>query len=250
MNLINVNSYGEFTEYLGGYPRSGAWYYRGVDASHCIIPSMCYKDVVDKVKSFEQYERLLIDRFYNALDKSIKKQFTIDDWEIWFMARHFGLKSRLIDFTHDDTIAIQFAFESSISGTVRIYCLHEAGIRLYVQNKCRTSPFLLNELCVIQPSTQYMEAAEKQLGLSRIFIQMGKFVHQPLATIKIPLTQQIPEYYWKVFEIKQSFFSAIKKEINDTQGIDMNRCLLKSKETRLDRLCRIYNCRALQVLGN
>lgn len=246
MEVTNISSYYEFLEHLGGYPRSDwcPYYFRGINASYKLIPSIGYDDVAGKVSDYKSYEKCLMSSFYKEIyTKYGITQFKENDWEIWFLARHFGLKSRLIDFTKDDRIAIQFAMESSMAGTARVYCLNRLGIDFIQDDElCRDNidSYTYNKLCLIHHGPLYMENEIKKLGLDRIFIQMGNFLYQPLETIHHPITNQIPEKYWKVFEISNTYFDKIKNEILKEDGKLMDKSLLK-KQSPLDNTCRNFN---------
>ena len=246
MEIINISSYTEFLEHFGGFPRSGTcpYYYRGINSSHQITPSMCYPDGLERITDFKSYEKCLMNRFHKEVStKHGITRFKENDWELWFLARHFGLKSRLIDFTKDDRIAIQFAMESSIKGAARVYCLDYMAIGLVQEDElCRggRDPYSYDHLCMIHPGPRYEENAIKRLGIDRIFIQLGNFLYQPIQTIQKPLIDQIPSEYWKVFEIKNEHFDKIKNEILKLDCRLMNKSLLKV-DSPLDRACQCFN---------
>jgi len=245
--IIHISSYSEFKSHFGGLPRSGLspYYYRGLRADYPLLPSICYSDLFDKIKDLKVYEERILIEFEKLLTGELENPITKNDWELWFMARHFGLKSRLIDFSKDDTIAMQFAFENSNSMPVKIYCLNKEGLEnVYLQTHLqqqKRDPFSFNKLCIIQPTPLYVEYAAKILGVSRIMIQSGKFLYQPLSTVTIPLTEQIPSRFWKVFQVNtQEDMEAIKMEIRKTEGIDMTKSLLKHNHV-LDEKCVLIN---------
>lgn len=246
MEIINISSYYEFLERLNRFPRSGScpYYYRGINSSFQIIPSICYGDCLCRITDFKSYERCLMSRFHREIStKHDMVRFKENDWELWFLARHFGLKSRLIDFTKDDRIAIQFAMEASPKGTARVYCLNYMGIELIQEDElCREGldPYSYDHLCLIHPDPLYEENAVKRLGIDRIFIQMGNFLYQPIGTVQKPITEQIPQKYWKIFEIENQYYDKIKKEIFERDCRFMDKPLLK-EITPLDEACKRFN---------
>ncbi len=246
-DIINITSYGDFKAHFGGFPRSGwqPYYFRGIRADFDLVPSLCYADLFNKIKDMSEYEDAIMTEFEKIIVNNCHiSNFKKNNWELWFMARHFGLKSRLIDFTKDDTAALQFAFEDAKDKPVRIYCLNSQGVdNIYTQDlleRERHDPFTFNERCMIQPAPLYMDVPAKSLGVSRIIIQSGKFFYQPLNSITVPLTEQIPSKFWKVFEINNKYFDAIKDEIRGTEGIDITKPLLKNK-VWLDEQCAMIN---------
>jgi hypothetical protein len=246
MEVIKISSYYEFIEHFGGYPRSSfcPYYYRGINAEYPLIPSICYDNMVRRIKSFQDYEECLMRGFAKELANNYNTaQYKFNDRETWFIARHFRLKSRMMDFTKDDRIAIQFAMDNSPNGLARIYCLDYSGIKFIQQEDLiekQIDPFNYDMLCLIHLGTTYKENVIKKLGISRILIQMGDFLYQPLSTIRKPINSQIPDHFWKIFEIHYHHFDKIKKEIEMKDNILMNRDLLK-EASLLDDHCKHLN---------
>ncbi len=244
MNIIHIKTYKEFKKHFGGFPRSdNGYFYRGVRAEFPLVPSMCYSDLVNKIKDFPKYERHLIRAFAKVLSIFYRIR-DVNDWNLWFMARHFGLKSRLMDFSKDDTVAFQFAFNDSAGKSVRIYCLNKAAFGGACQEehlkRSGYTPFTHNKLDLIHPTSTYSNIDLENLGVSRIVIQSGFFLYQPIDTIHIPVTKQIPDKYWLVFEIACADIAAFKNEIEKSAGVDMDSYLLKRRHG-LDKICKFLN---------
>ena len=243
MTGIPVTNYQEILDVIGSWPNSDCnpYYYRGLKKDFSVIPSIAYPDTSQRLQAeadFKSYEERTITAFRNHLRDGFRiDTYELSDWNLWFLARHFGLKSRLTDFTKDFTIAFQFATQMSGDSACRIYCLNSAGIMHRLQNELG-DPFSFNELCLIQPSLQYRETMEK-IGVSRMFIQSGKFLHQSIKTVQTSLLEQIKPEHWKVLEIQAKYFAVIRMELQSTFGIDFTKPLAVSHV--IDGICNHIN---------
>ncbi len=252
MKIINVKNYEGIKEKLGEYPNSSAckYYYRGLRYDYSLLPSIYYEDVSKILASpqiIRKYEANLLNGFYHVLKERYNlTPFNINDWNLWFIARHFGLKSRLIDFSKEITVALQFAFEMSNKCPARLYCLNSDSVKHLIQNDFNETPFSLNMPSFIQPSLQHKNIIEN-LGTSRPFIQSSIFFYQNIETLQTPLTEQYNEIEWLVFEIRAEDFEKIKKEISLETGYCMNKPLLIRNHS-LDENCSLLNKSCLSNL--
>lgn len=243
MEQIAVSSYSDITKVIGEYPNSpdNPYYFRGLKEGYATTPSIAYPDSACKLTNeqfYTNYEHAVITAFNNHLRDGFGiADYTVNDWELWFLARHFGLKSRLTDFTKDISVALQFAMEMSGNSPCTLYCLDIRGITHRRQEEL-TDPLVHNELCLIQPTLQYRTTMVK-MGVSRMFIQLGKFLHQPLTTVATPLTEQINEQFWKVLIIQPEHFHKIREEVGIVFSVDMTKPLVVSHI--LDGICKHIN---------
>lgn len=180
-----------------------------------MIPSIAYPDTSQRLQAeaaFRNYEEQTITAFRNHLQHGFGIDiYELSDWNLWFIARHFGLKSRLTDFTKDFTVAFHFATEMSGDSACQLYCLHAGGITRRLQEELG-NPFTYDELCLIQPSLRYRDTMEK-IGISRMFIESGKFIQQPIRNVQTPLLEQIGQEHWRILEIQSEHFDRIRKEL-------------------------------------
>jgi|GEM_PF-4942612 len=245
MGLISIRSYSEFLKEIP-YPRCGRYYYRGINATYHLVPSMAYNDLFPRISDPYIYEQNVMTAFTQTLIEEYAIT-NLNNWELWFMGRHFGLKSRLSDFTTDDTIAFQFAIENAGESSARIYCLdiESSSFELIQQDELReVNPFTFNRPCMIHPAPLYSDIAVKKLGVSRIQIQRGNFLYQPLESITTPINSQFYPEHWKIFEIHPEHFGSIKKEIEAETRNCMDMPLLKYSND-LDKKCAEININSL-----
>lgn len=88
----------------------GRWVFRGhSDISYKIIPSVGRSKGTST--SFRKYERSLFDIFRREAD-GLLGAIPSDEWEWLSVAQHHGLPTRLLDWTHNLLVALDFAVEA------------------------------------------------------------------------------------------------------------------------------------------
>ncbi len=241
MDITQVTTYKDIQNVIGEYPNSLNYFYRGLKKGFDLTPSIAYPDTFGKLKDvwdFRHYEECIITAFHRHLQEGFGiDKYPVTDWTLWFLARHFGLKSRLSDFTIDFTTAYQFATEMSGDTACQIYCLDRRGIT-HKRQEDLTNPFTYDEFCLIQPSLQYTETMEC-LGVSRIITQSGKFLNQSIANVQTSLLDQIPLEHWKILEINPEYFDSIRENLRSVFGVDFNKPLLTTHT--IDGICHHIN---------
>src|SRR4051812_41381980 len=88
-------------------------WYRGVgDASHTLIPSLYRHEGTADAAAFMELEERILQRFR---ERSIPYQpIPVDkDWELLFLMQHFGVPTRLLDWTENPYIGLFFALTDS-----------------------------------------------------------------------------------------------------------------------------------------
>lgn len=115
LTTITINSFQDFLNNVDQGQRnseSSLWFRGAGKASYTLSPSLHrHKDIIDSTSLLE-YEKKLLTRFK---ERSVPYlQHRIDDvWELLFLMQHFGMPTRLLDWTENPFISLFFALSSA-----------------------------------------------------------------------------------------------------------------------------------------
>jgi hypothetical protein len=90
------------------------WFRGSPSAAHPLLPTSYRDDVADEEQQFGEFKNLAL---------SLADPRPQDDWEWYFLARHHGLKTRLLDWTESALGALFHAVTSSTEGSDRAACV-------------------------------------------------------------------------------------------------------------------------------
>ena len=152
--------------------------FRGQGSNFPLVPKIGRrkKDVY-----FERIESNLIQEIKRRGDKIIAKQ--LDDWELLVYVQHYGLATRLLDWTTNPLTALWFACESAQENkSAFVYMLRYNEYDL-LDTSIEKSPFTISKTKVFKPN----------LNNERIIAQNGWFTVHSLHNEKrkfIPLEEE------------------------------------------------------------
>jgi hypothetical protein len=110
-----VNSLNEYTTFTNGLissPRSAVWF-RGVgNSGYDLTPSLFRHPTVLAVKDLIELEFDILNRFKHRSIPFQERPLS-SDWEYLFFMQHFGVPTRLLDWSENSQVALYFAITSA-----------------------------------------------------------------------------------------------------------------------------------------
>ncbi|MCL2844809.1 MAG: FRG domain-containing protein [Chitinivibrionia bacterium] len=118
MGEITVNSFSEFHQAIQKLRRKKSLIFRGLsDVNYELIPSICRDG--SKAERLKLVEKRLFNMFKKSAIAYIKTVLPSNDWEWLALAQHYGLPTKLMDWTYNPLIALFFAIEEKEKGVDR-----------------------------------------------------------------------------------------------------------------------------------
>jgi hypothetical protein len=118
MKILRPKTSSEFLKIFQDFNNSGHCYYRGqTDFDWNISPGLCRnKNFSNKIDVLKQIETKIIDLFKERIEGNNLSKFVSSfpgsdyhqTWILLMAAQHYGLPTRLLDFSHDKFAALEF----------------------------------------------------------------------------------------------------------------------------------------------
>lgn len=254
MKIENPKSLEEFLIIFDAYNNSGINYYRGQsDYSWNITPALARNQSIKSIDNLLAVENKLIQQFEKGIRNNKMDKLTpvVNDsydksWIYLMAAQHYGLPTRLLDFSFDKFTALEFAVADihnlNKDGALIIY-IDKEEIQENVDSPLLKNPFLQTHNSFFFQGISFKVSIENESNLSesRKIIQGSKFLYRNthsiynclsldanhqnnLTIINIPKNIKLDIIKWLIDKEKMAYDLYAGKNI-----IDYYSAMLKSK---------------------
>lgn len=110
LETVQVNEFKELLDQVEQFQLSheASWYRGSSDGGHKLVPSLFRHTVKKKIEELSQLESDITTRFVQRsqpfLDRTLK-----NDWDKLFLMQHYGVPTRLLDWSENPFVAAYFA---------------------------------------------------------------------------------------------------------------------------------------------
>ena len=192
MKTIKVNSFQNFMEQVESIKNLGIdiVLFRGQSDDNFLLPSIARKDpCMDTTKLEMEMLEDLKRRSTLLINREVR-----NDWEWLILAQHFGLKTRLLDWTSNPLVALWFACENKylVNKNSYVYIL-KGNSNMLVDIRNTESPFENSRTKILRPL----------LNNERIIAQAGwftahKFSNKAKKFVKLETNNEVKSLITKI----------------------------------------------------
>ena len=231
---MEIKTYSELLAAIGTeYPNSGL-YYRGLsDSTNKLIPSLYFKQLKSTPKETEI--KFLID-FINESDIKSINNVHHSVWIKAFLGRHNGLRLRIMDWTTNISVALNFMINES-KDKAALYVMANYEDLIVDDSVYNESYFDCLQTAMLNPAF-YSEYSQLRAYKNR-FIQNGKFLIQNYEDARNCYYERNKRDINKI-EISQKYFTEIYGECCKSFDYE-SKLPIYFKDSKLTPLCEKIN---------
>ena len=164
MNKYNIEKFIDYLKLVENLQKNNAEIilFRGQSNNYPLLPSIARKN--PKIDTTELEKRMLNELIRQSNTKINGQQF--DEWDWLIYAQHFGMKTRLLDWTTNPLIALWFACSNFYDSNKDSYVYIFLEAQEFLLDKTKEkSPFTRNKTKILKPT----------LNNKRVIAQAGWF---------------------------------------------------------------------------
>lgn len=228
MDTIPIKDVPEFLERISIYDLvGGTLLFRGQSKRGNLLPGIARKD--PKANTTNVEKSMLADLRKHGLTMIPGYVDIENDWDMLVLAQHFGMKTRLLDWTSNALAAMWFACSSKGTDDCYVYTLEADSLMLA---SLKGSPFSQKKTKVINPS----------LSNDRIIAQSGYFTAHRFSekSGKFVALEKNPEVKERLTE----YVISGKDKVDFLMTLERCGVTSKSIYPDIEGVCRFLNWRA------
>ena len=160
MDTADIKSFEDFIGVIGSHKKGDITLYRGQNDNYPLLPKIARND---QNKDTGKSERQMLDELRRR--GNLYLNGTYDDWELLVLAQHYGMATRLLDWTTNPLVALWFSFLNAKKTKSTYVYLFIPPDNYFLDKDKNNNPFKPLKTKVFKPS----------LNNERIIAQNGWF---------------------------------------------------------------------------
>lgn len=152
--------------------------FRGQKEDHPLLPKICRLQVKDDLLNVES---AIFQEFKRTNLLLIEYQRVMDDWDYLTLGQHYGLPTRLLDWSENSLTALWFATEPSIlrKKDDAVVWILSASMQDFIQEPDKLQPFKITKMTLFRPRI-IKQRINNQSGVFSLFSSQELLKRTPL----------------------------------------------------------------------